>query len=325
MGEILSQQTADISEQKGFGLYDPEAPEEIPKSVEGRDAVLRCLTLSEKELIQKTKKLDGLIEKNKHYEYETILGEKRLLGNEYVQLKKQADADADKGGKKRFRRYELDNYPLSDEFRAFYDKEIGDYGTFIGWEARLLLTNGELYENGRKFYEAVFGRMPFRPEPLDLCYTSQVRNVRLNYRYEFLDRKFLFEAGIQAVTALTKVINRENKNLTYHYTGWNGSRFEHRSSVNSLPFIDRFMEGIGYWENDGEFVRAFYTAWRFELACREEREKAQFVPNANGYNSLNASPLTPITPYWFLKAYHLQLISRDILTEKIARRLCASW
>ncbi len=317
LGEILGQQTAEISEQKGFGLYDPEAPEEIPESVEGRDVVLRCLTLSEKELIQKMKKLDELIEENKHYEYESILGEKRLLGNDYVQLKKQANADEDKSSQKGYRGYVLDNYPLADKFRAFYEKEIGDYGTFIAWEARLLLANGELYENGRKFYKAIFGRMPFRPEPLDLCYTSQIRNIRLNYRYEFLDRKFLFETGIQAVAALTKVINRENKNLTYHYTGWNGSRLEHRASIDSLRFIDRFLEGIGYWENDSEFVRAFYTAWRFELACREEREKAQFVPNANGYNSLNASPLTPITPYWFLKAYHLQLISRDILFKSI--------
>lgn len=317
LGEIMGQQTAEISEQKGFGLYDPQAPEEIPKSEEGRDAVLRCLPLPEKELIQKMKKLDKLIEENKHYEYETIFGEKRLLGNEYVQLKEQANTDEDKSRQKRWRGYVLDNYPLADELRAFYEKEISDYGTFIAWEARLLLGNGELYENGRKFYEAIFGRMPFRPEPLDLCYASQIRDIRLNYRYEFLDRKFLFEASIQAVTALTKVINKENRNLTYHYTGWNGRRIESRSSVDSLRFIDRFLEGIGYWENDGEFVRAFYTAWRFELACRQEREKAQFVSDGNGYNSLNVSPLTPITPYWFLKAYHLQLISRNILFKSI--------
>lgn len=96
LGEILGQQTVEISEQKGFGLYDPEAPEEIPESVEGRDAALRCLTLSEKELIQKMKKLDELIEENKHYEYESISGEKRLLGNDYMKLKKQVKADEDK-------------------------------------------------------------------------------------------------------------------------------------------------------------------------------------------------------------------------------------
>ena len=317
LGEILGGQTAEISEQKGFGLYDTEAPEEIPKPEEGRDAVLRCLPLPEKELIQKMKKLDELIDENKDYEYETVFGEKRLLGNDYVQLKNQANADEDKSSQKRFRGYALDNYPLADELRAFYEKEIGDYGTFIAWEARMLLMNEELYQKGRKFYEAIFGRMPFGPEPLDICYASQIRDIRLNYRYEFLDRKLLFEAGIQAVTALTEVINKENRNLTYHYTGWNGGRFEHSTSVDNLPFIDRLLEGIGYWENDDEFTRAFYTAWRFELACRYEREKSQFISDINGYNSLNAFSLTPINPYWFLKAYHLQLISRDILFKSI--------
>lgn len=163
LGEILGQQTVEISEQKGFGLYDPEAPEEIPESVEGRDAALRCLTLSEKELIQKMKKLDELIEENKHYEYESISGEKRLLGNDYMKLKKQVKADEDKSSLTRYMGYVLNNYPLADKLRAFYEKEIGDYGAFIGWEARLLLANGELYENGRTFYKAIFGRMPFEP------------------------------------------------------------------------------------------------------------------------------------------------------------------
>lgn len=42
------------------------------------------------------------------------------------------------------------------------------------------------------------------------------------------------------MAALTKVINKENKNLTYHYTGWNGSRFEHRTSVGSLRLLTVF-------------------------------------------------------------------------------------
>lgn len=241
-----------------------------------------------------------------------MFGDKRLLGNAYVRVK------GGSGGKVQRRRgYVVDNYPLADKMRAFYEEEIGDYGTFIEWEARMLLQNGELYEKGRKFYKAIFGRMPFGPEPLDLFYASQIKDVRLNYRYEFMDRKLLFEAGVQAVSAMTKVIDKENKYLTYHYTGWNGRQFEHKTSVSNLRFIDRFLEGIGYWETDEEFTRAFYTAWRFELKCRDDREKSQFVPELNSYNSLNASALTPMTPYWFLKAYHMGLISRDILLKAV--------
>lgn len=312
LGEILGETTALVSEKKGFGIYDPDAPEEVPGSDEGRDAILRCLPLPEKDIIQKMKKLDGFFQENRDYEYDTMFGDKRLLGNAYVQVKAESGARAQKR-----REYALEHYPLADKLRAFYEEEIGDYGTFIEWEARMLLQNGELYEKGRKFYKAVFGRMPFRPEPLDLLYGSQIRDVRLNYRYEFMDRKLLFEAGVQAVSALTEVIDKDHKSFTYHYTGWNGRQFENRTSLASLRFIDRFLEGTGYWETDEEFTRAFYAAWRFELKCRETREKSQFVPELSSYNSLNASALTPITPYWFLKAYHMHLISRDILFRAV--------
>lgn len=66
MGEILGEQTAAASEQRGFGIYDPDAPEEIPGIKEGRDVILRCLPLSEKDIILKMKKLDALFQENKN-------------------------------------------------------------------------------------------------------------------------------------------------------------------------------------------------------------------------------------------------------------------
>lgn len=312
--EILGEEKTSASDQKGFGIYDPDAPEIIPELEERRDAIMQCIPLSEKEINEKMKRLDALFRENRNYEYETAFGEKELLGNAYAQRKKESGSE-NRGAY--MERYRLENYPLEDKLRTFYEEEIGDYGTFVEWEARMLLQNGELYENGRKFYEAVFGKAPFKPEGLELEYEKQIRDVRLNYRYEFLDRRFLFEAGVQAIQALTKVIDQKNKVIPYHYTGWNGRQHEQSASVGSLRFFDRFLEGLGYWETDEEFTRAFYTAWRFELKCREEREKSQFVPVVQSYNSLNASALTPMTPYWFLKAYHMELISKDILFKAV--------
>lgn len=311
IGEILGEEKQDLSAQKGFGIYDPDAQEKIPERKEGRDVILQCIPLPEKEIDEKIKKLDAFFKENEEYEYETAYGEKELLGNTYT---------ARKGGEIRgnnAERYCLSNYPLADELRDFYEKEIKDYGTFVEWEAKILFRNNEIYENGRLFFEAVFGKMPFKPEPLGIEYQKQISGVRLNYRYEFMDKKFLFEAGIQAVWALASVINRETKIITYHYTGWNGRQQEQSTTVGSLRFFDRFLEGLQYWETEEEFERAFYTAWRFELKCRENRERSQFVPNVQFYNSLNAQALTPITPYWFLKAYHLGLIGKDILLKAI--------
>ena len=127
------------------------------------------------------------------------------------------------------------------------------------------MQNTERFQNGRLFYQAVFGKLPFRPEPLGITYQKQLWNVRLNYRFEFLDRKLLFEAGVQTASALAKVMNHKNKMVTWHYTGWNGRQLEQTSPVSDLPFLDRFLEGLGYWETDEEFTRAFYAAWRLEL------------------------------------------------------------
>lgn len=309
--EILGEEKTSVLEQKGFGIYAPDAPEELPEWEEGHDAVMKCFPLPEKDIIEKIKKLDTFFRENRNYEYAKTTGEKELLGNAYYPEKKGGI----QGNYQE--RYRLENFPLAQELRAFYEKEIGDYGTFVEWEARMLLQNGEVYQGSRLFYEAVFGKIPFRPEPLGLEYQKQIWNVRLNYRHEFIDRKLLFEAGVQAVKALTKVMNRENKAITYHYAGWNGRQQEQTTNVGSLRFFDRFLEGLQYWETDEEFKRAFYTAWAFELKCREDREKSQFITGGWGYNSLNGKALTPITPYWFLKAYHMGWISKDIVFKAI--------
>lgn len=314
LAEILGEEKEDISQKKGFGIYDPDADVEIPEFEEGDDAIKRCVPLTEREIIAKIKKLDALFKENRDYEYETASGDRALLGNHYTWKKKESGAD--KQGSY-MERYRLENYPLEDKLRAFYQEEIGDYGTFVEWEARLLFQNGEIYQNSRIFYEAVFGKLPFGNEPLGIEYQKQLGSVRLNYRYEFMDRKLLFEAGIQAVCALTQVIGQKNKTIHYHYTGWNNRVQEQSTTVSNLRFFDRFLEGLGYWETEEEFKRAFYTAWRFELKCSEEREQSQFIPNLQTYNSLNASAMTPITPYWFLKAYHMELISKDILLKAI--------
>ncbi len=313
LAEILDEEKTDLSDQKGFGIYDPDAPVEIPELEIGNDAVLKCIPLPEKEIIEKLKKLDALFQENCDYEYETTSGDRVLLGNRYVRHKIKSD----EGTKISYEdRYRLKYYPLEDKLRAFYEKEIGDYGTFVEWEARLFLRDSEIYENSRMFYEAVFGKLPFKPEPLGLKYYDQIRDVRFNYRQEFMDRKLMLEAGIQAVWALIQVIDSKNKIINYHYAGWNNRVHVGSISVNRLEFFNRFFGGLGYWETDEEFTRAFYAAWKIELKCMEEREQSQFIPSAS-HNSLGVSSLTPITPYWFLKAYHLGLISKDIVFKAV--------
>lgn len=304
LGEILGKQETSAADKKGFGLYDPDAEEEFLKLSPGNGMMKRCIPLTEKEIIGKLKKLDALIKAHKDEEYESVAGEKTLIGNSFWRKK---GANVKEG-----HLYDLDNYPLGEELQEFYEKEIGDYGTFVEMEARQLLSNEEIYKNSRIFYEALFGRMPFKMEPLSLEYPKQVNEIRIIYRMGFKDRKLLLEAGIEAAYALMPIVNKKNITVPYRYKGWNGNLYDSSIAFSEIRFVDRFLEGLGYWETDEEFKRAFNAAFGLALKCKEDRGRTQF---ADGYGSgINRSrDLTPMRPYWFLKAYHMGIISKDIL------------
>ncbi len=308
LGEILGEKKSSAADQKGFGLYDPDAEEEIPQTSPGKGTMKRCLPLSEKEIIQKIKKLDALIKAHKDDEYESVSGEKTLIGDSFWRKKGSEIKDG--------RTSWLENYPLEKELREFYEKEIGDYGTFVELEARQLLGNEELYENSRAFYQALFGKMPFKVEPLSLEYPKQVNEIRIIYRMEFLDRKLLLEAGIEAARTLEPVVNKKNMLVSYRYKGWNNNLYNSSVPFSGIRFVDRFLEGLAYWETDEEFERAFHAAWGLCLKCKEDRERTQFADGfGSGINS--GRELTPMRPYWFLKAFHMGIISRDILYKAI--------
>ncbi len=310
--EILTDEAKQAVEQKGFGIYHPDAPVNIPKQKAGRDKLKKCVSLTEKEIIEKIKKLDALVYEYRNYEYESEYGDQQILENGYYRL-----ADGTKEGKN-CDVHRLKNYPLEEKLRDFYEKEIGDYGTFIEWEARLILHSDEIYRNSRVFYEAVFGKAPFAPVPVSLKYASQVKDIRLNFRYEYLDRRLLFEAGIQAAQALIPVIDETNKYVCFHYGGWDGRSSQSYVPVCELRFFDRFLEGLAYWETDEQFAKAFYTAWELELKCSPKAEKNRFLAqkNNNDYR-YQAKQMTPINPYWFLKAYHMGMISKDLLFHAV--------
>jgi len=126
----------DQTEKKGNGIYDPEAPFEILEPKMEKERKDCCLPLSEKEIIEKLKKLDRLVELHKEYEYEASSGDKELLGNKYMPLKqpdskKKADQRNVPWSQWMKETYCLANYPLESVFREFYDKEIGTYEAFV--------------------------------------------------------------------------------------------------------------------------------------------------------------------------------------------------
>jgi len=320
--EISGENEENAADRKGFGIYDPDVPETVSED-NPWNSVLQAetdtgtrkewqqaiLPLTEDEVIGKARKLDRLVKQYKDFEYEANSGEKVLLGNRYAALKKD--------GKHVAGTWRLDLYPLGDVFREFYEKELGSYRSFMEFEAWLLLNNQEIYENGSVFYQAVFGKKPFKPLTAALEYDRQVCDIRLNYRYEFQDRKQLFEDSIRAVQAITGVITDKNMVISYHYKGWNGNVYTSKVSVTKLPFLSRYFDGLRYWETDEEFARAFDTAWKLELKCQDHQEQGRFMAKNGRFGTGSGDSLTPLCPYWFLKAYHIGLVSKDILYKAV--------
>ncbi len=322
--EISGENEENAADQKGFGIYNPDAPEEVIKENPWSGALQadmdgkaekewqqEVLPMTEQEALEKIHKLDRLVKQYKEFEYENSAGEKELLGNSYQPLKKD--------GKYIAGTFRLELYPLEEVFREFYEKELCSYRHFMEFEALLLLNNHELYENASVFYQAVFGKKPFKPLPIALEYGRQVQAIRLNYRWEFLDRKQLFEDSIKAIQAITQVITEENMVVTYHYKGWNNNTYTGKVSVANLAFLSRYFEGLKYWETEEEFARAFDTAWRLELKCRDNQEQGQFMAKNGRLGTGSGDSLTPLCPYWFLKAYHMGLVSRDTLYKALMK------
>ena len=289
---------ADISRENGYGLYDPAASAALPMGTPDPQVLEQCLPLKEKDVILILKKLDSLVGQYRDYEYLDRSGEAQLLGNGYHFLKDAKDYS-----------YHLENYPLAKEFREFYENEIKSHEVLMEMEA-LLFIQGHAYDAGDVFYRAVWGKSPFKPEPLSLVYMDQVRSIRLNYRTDYLDRASLFKESLAVIQALSAVVNQKNKKVTYQYRGWNNSMYDTSCYMNRLPLLDRYFEGLKYWQTDQEFRLAFETAYGFELKCRDTSDTGQFLTDRR-------EPMTPIGMSWFMKAYLMSMISMDILIKAV--------
>lgn len=314
--ELQKEAKEDAEQKEGYGLYDPQEPEEllVPApdiTVPGQKELFRtCLPISEQEALKIIQKMDRLFLEHKDYEYVASNGEKYLLGNDFRCTKDWVY------GKNMHNRYDsIEYYPLADMFRKFYQEEIRDYRCLMMVEAVLQQTSANALNAFACYYRQVFGCMPFTPAPLGISYLRQVQDLRSVYRQQFLDKKMLFETGLLVVSALLPFVDTQKKKVTYEVSGYNGRVYEQERPVCELPLFHRYFEGLSYWETDEEFTKAFSLAWRFEQACREGRRRRDFVPARSG--GYQGQTITGLCPYWFLKAYHMGLISKNSLCRAV--------
>lgn len=300
LAEILGEHPT-LTAEKGFGFYNPDAKENAVLPKAGTDTLKQCILLPEDTVIKKLQKLDALICEHKNDEFRTIWGETKLIGYAFQQMK---EGDSNR----------LENYPLAKELRDFYEQEIGDYSIFLEMEALTVWDDINLFENIRPFYDAVFGKMPFTVKPFELGYEPQIRAIWRLYHAEFAGKKFLLHMGIESICALLPILTKENRMIPYQRPDWKGDLTTDKISVTKIPFFKSFFDGLAYWQTDEEFLQAFSAAWAFELRCAQDREREQFT---DGELRTNRNSLTPLKPYWFMKAYHMGLVSKDIVWKAL--------
>lgn len=277
---------------KGHGIYDSNVKVELKPVKADKEILTACIPISEREVISILSKLDHLIDQNKEFEYLTGSGEMVLLGDQYTALKKGSEDGS-----------ELGNYPLADALREFYVKEIKSSQVLRALDVRSTLDES-FYRMGKTLYKGVFGKLPFDGITFSMRYQHQIVRILANYKKDFFDRSTLFAESVQVVSALTEIMS--SKSFQYQSTSWNGSRYQREGYVNQLPWFRDYFEGLGHWKSEEEFRQAFSVAFRAEVKYRSHEEDGQFLNR--GYKSL-----TPIRLIWFIKAYLIGVIPKDMI------------
>lgn len=312
--ELSKEANPQVSAKEGYGIYDrhlPEAlicslPVDTSASLTPEELLTLCMPVTRERVAELFKKLDHLFEIYKDYEYCTCYGETTLLGNDYCPL----TSDQEPHGNS------LEDYPLADVFRQFYEEEIKDYATFLTMEAIFVNWSQALLDRAAPLYQKLFGTMPIVPVSLGLSYAKQIDQLRAVYRRQYLDRKLLFQNGLLLLHALLPLIDHDTKMIYYKFTGWNNHLYDSKRWITNLPLLSSYLKGLSYWETDEEFTKVFSLTWTFEKKCRERRFRRDFVPEGDGMSG-SEKTMTGIRPYWFLKAYHMGIIEEDVLCRAL--------
>ena len=115
--ELTGDSQADsVLEEKGYGLYNPDAKMELPE-FKGDSALLKkVFHRNTSGFYRILDKLEALIEENKNREYKCY-GTEHLLGERYNRVTYDSEKEL------------LDCYPFPELWRSFYEEQIRDYET----------------------------------------------------------------------------------------------------------------------------------------------------------------------------------------------------
>lgn len=305
IGQIT--QGAETQKEEGGGLYDPSLTFTCPEYKTDSSFLTQFFTVSPKDFDRIVTRLIEYIEEHSQLEYKNSAGVETLLGNRLSM--QQCDNTLSMA----------DSYPFRELWEQFYEKEIKDAHLLklllLAWNNHISVYGGRI-KNEKKLMdhaERLLGstlceyRVKQHPYTKD-GYGNQAHTVLVILESLHKDTG-IRKAALELAAAILNSIPEED--LWYEVEQDNsinyyGIRNEHYN-VSDIPVLWHMLYLLTNWESDGEFAESFYALYQLDLKFDY---MGHYKENPYSYNRKSK---TWTTIYYYIKAYHLELIPRQLI------------
>ncbi|SFR80608.1 DUF4132 domain-containing protein [Anaeromicropila populeti] len=279
-----------ILNEKGYGLYNPDALVEIPV-MKGEEKVFKdFFSLSKKKIQKLFDKLDQFIEEHRTCTYENRWGEKRLLGNGLEQLT-WGDGVA-----------YADQYPFKELWCEFYNKEIKDFRTLYNMYLAVHtglkeINNQDVY---KKYETAIFGKA------LEIDLSS--------YKYGSDGTGVIYQALCIIISLYfdEKTAKELSRNILIYIIEsfpeealwYQESKYQEKVSFLNSYRMNKILSNWRSWDGEEEFKIHFYLFYQID-------QKFQLNGARTDQNGHQVYCSTQLNIFDYIMAYCYNLISKD--------------
>jgi len=296
INELSDNSEADkVLNVKGYGLYNPDAADYIPKYKADYLVLKRIFSKSNAKKLEEIKnKLDQLITDNGDCEYRARNGEIVLLKNSFEQL-----SERNNGGL-------FNNYPFPELWIGFYETEIKDFDTLMRLKIYLNTDIGMYHSDEGKFDTAIkkiYGKKYIvSPSGKFLNTISTVINLLIGH-FSVENQKDLRTLSISVLDSLINLPTNEGFYIK------KSNSYESLRRIETNSYFSNFVDIALRAKNDEEYIESF--ALRVAKEYKRVRE-LPVVDHAGKFERGNSAKVH-CQGIDLIKAYSIGIITKDQL------------
>lgn len=306
--QILESNDKDENSIKnGFGLYNPEYTTDFYRKlkISKTDADIKWIfTLKDKGYLDIFKKLSDLYKKNEDREYTTFYGEKIMLSSG---LSRTRDTSY---GKER-----INDYPFSELWAEFYEKEIKDFETL--YQLYMMLQVGIYDEEDDEdklsvFFDNMVGTplSKIKKQVFDLDYKHNImRIIEALYR-EYKDESFTFKTSVSIYSKLVGFYALEDMTIRRKCYRWNKDNNETElASILYDSWFRTLNDELRSPSSDQDFTTSFALRYKLYDMFNFNAKKDDLNDEVNLIDLLE-----------FSRAIRLGIIEKDEMYKEVFER-----